>query len=815
VVSRLAGGRIRKPIKAGPADGVQTTADNIHSAEAPLREAVPELSVPVSGLALPDRAAGSIERVGSAGDPAEVAAEATARSIVDVLRTVNPAGPPAVHQGSGDGAVRRSTPVVGAEGGELDAGTSAEVRGLHGTGRPLPTSVRRSMESAFGTDLSDVRVHTGDTAARLNASLQSTAFTTGRDIAFADGMPDTRSRDGQHLLAHELAHVLQNRGPGPIRRTMRKQGVKQDTTFADLLQVASVRKASAAIRYVLRYWETSANQVTYTSATQLLATARAAAANMDAAFTDSLQTVDELDEFEKALGRLKLTAAPTLVQALAKRRQDLSNVWGKQLAPNYFLPNSTTPSHYSTPTALLTSQAQTSGRDDGAWVTTTNPITGAGGVTTGSTNADLLVEAKNEGSLFKVGDKYEEICKTCGRVTLASQFEVDHQQAFSEIRDNLIKLASAMTMDASLYQSVQKGTKGFNKLFEVTSKPGKTGFQVTALGAAVHLYSNDMQNLMRICRSCNGPWGKSDMAMVDWFRKSPYFGQEFLDAYSLPGSTFQVIARTKQGTGWGTAAKEWFANYHLPILKNQQLMAHLSEMVRQRLTEQSTTGVKAAREGNPTKKQKLQHETEQLGLNNEALLGSLEVERDYHSGTLLGQSPYQFAPNSPGRMKNEHIEVKKKREKRKRSESLARRPIFTTGRQDGCTGKDTNRPHSSADQDELDAYQLGYDEGFTQYVKLQEQGAADALTAQLDLDVATLTRPEVYLAAFKAVFEKRVQAFWDGNHAFTDDTGLDFGYATGDPHAQTLLRDYMFGYEDARQESKKQTTTTTVQMVTQ
>ncbi|MFL6162087.1 MAG: DUF4157 domain-containing protein [Jatrophihabitantaceae bacterium] len=818
MVNRLTGARTRKPTEAFETASEDRGSGEVRPAE-PVRAQLP---VPVAGLALPDRTAaesgrvataadhsGPVERVGSASDPAEAEAEATARSIVDVLRSVNPAGQPApmLESGNDYGTVRRSAAVVGAGGGELDGDTAGELRGLRGTGRPLPPAVRRSMESAFDTDLSDVRVHTGGTAARLNASLRSSAFTAGRDIAFADGLPDTRTEDGQHLLAHELAHVLQNRGPGPIRRTMHNTKTNKDITLLELMKSATIRKAPAAIRLVLRYWETSGDQIDYDNLKDLMDQAKAEAPKMDAAFAKSLKDADELDEFEKCLVRWKKPLVTALSVALAQRRQDLANVWGSQLGPGYVLPQYVNPSHYTTPSALLSSRAQTSGRDDGAWTTTTNPLPGTGGVTTGAPNADLLLEAQSQGALFKVGSDYQQLCATCGRMTLASQFEVDHQQAFSEIRDNLIKLASAMESDAGLYQSVQSGTTDFDDLFSVTGKPGTKGCQVTAFGAVVHLYSNDMQNLMRICRSCNGPWGKSDMDMVDWFRKSPYFGQEFLDTYSLPGAQLQVIARTNLGTGWGTAAREWFANYHLPILKNQELLAHLQEMVRQRLTEQSITGIKADKENNPTKKRKLQHHTEQLGRNNEALLGGIEVERDYHNGTLLGEQPYSFAPSSPRRMQNELIEVKKKRQKRKRGDSLAKRPPYLIGRQDGCTGTATNRPDSSADQDDLDAYQLGYDEGLTVYLKAREQGASDALTANLGLDLATVNLPDpAYGAAFTEVFQKRVQAWWDGKNAFTHDIGLDFDYATGDPHAQRLLRDYMLGYEYARQEAKNSVT---------
>jgi Domain of unknown function (DUF4157) len=797
-------GRIRKPI-----EGSGAAADHAEEAQ----ETRADRQVPVPGLALPERAASeSGTRVGPADDPAEAEAEATARSIVEVLRTVNPIAEPL--DGSADqagsapaaegGTVRRDA-VVGPEGGALDGATAGAIEQLRGTGRPLPAPVRRGMEVAFGADLGDVRLHTGGTAAQLNEALQSRAFTAGRDIAFADGMPDTTTADGQQLLAHELTHVLQNRGPSPIRRTIRKQGAKTDITLAELMQRATISGSAEAIQYVLRYWETSTTKITFTTLDGLVKQAKAAAPNMDAGFAKSLQDTDELDEFEKGLRRWKTPASLPLEQALAERRRDLSNVWGNQLGSNYTLPNYTTPTHYSTPKSLLSSHAQTTGRDDGGWVTTNNPIPGSGGLTTGSTNSDLLLQGQKEGSLFQVGHGYQQICATCGHLTPASQFEVDHQQAFSEIRDNLIKLASAMTSDPSLYQSVKKGAKNFDTMFSVTGTPGKTGFEVSAYGAVVHLYSNDMTNLMRICRSCNGPWGKSDMAMFDWFVKSPYFGQPFLNAYQPQNPQLQVIARTRQGKGWGEAAREWFATHHLPVLQNLQLLAHLQELVRQRLTEQSNTGVQAFQEVNTSKKRKLEDSRDQLDLNNKGMLAPLKVEHDYQDGTLLGEKPYEFAPSSPLRMTNETIDLKKKRQLRKRNEKLAKTKGYAVGEQDGQTGVDTNRPDSTADQDDQDAYQLGYEAGLKEHSKVVENGESDALATDLTFDVKSYAPiDQVYGEAFKEMFWKRLAAWWAGHDAFTQDTGLDVGYATGERHAQALLRDYMSGYERARTDSKQQ-----------
>jgi hypothetical protein len=78
----------------------------------------------------------------------------------------------------------------------------------------LPTSSRREMEERFGHDFSSVRVGIDAEADRLASSLGAHAFTVGENIAFAEGKFEPETGRGQHLLAHELAHVVQQREAG-------------------------------------------------------------------------------------------------------------------------------------------------------------------------------------------------------------------------------------------------------------------------------------------------------------------------------------------------------------------------------------------------------------------------------------------------------------------------------------------------------------------------------------------------------------------------------------------------------------------------
>lgn len=97
---------------------------------------------------------------------------------------------------------------------EFEAGADVEtaIQSARGNGRPLDGSARIQMESAFGTDFSAVRVHTGTQSDTLNQALSARAFTAGQDIFFRDGEYNPGNSNGRELLAHELTHVVQQTG---------------------------------------------------------------------------------------------------------------------------------------------------------------------------------------------------------------------------------------------------------------------------------------------------------------------------------------------------------------------------------------------------------------------------------------------------------------------------------------------------------------------------------------------------------------------------------------------------------------------------
>ncbi|MDR3573036.1 MAG: DUF4157 domain-containing protein [Anaerolineaceae bacterium] len=97
--------------------------------------------------------------------------------------------------------------------GSLQAGRQSTDQIAHqrAGGQPLPSPVQDQMETAFGTDFSQVRLHTGPEAQALSQALAARAFTSGSDIWLANA----NDANDASLLAHELTHVVQQGGQPP------------------------------------------------------------------------------------------------------------------------------------------------------------------------------------------------------------------------------------------------------------------------------------------------------------------------------------------------------------------------------------------------------------------------------------------------------------------------------------------------------------------------------------------------------------------------------------------------------------------------
>ena len=152
---------------------------------------------------------------------------------------------PGLQRSAGNRAVSelvRSPSTVG--GGALPASVRAV---LSSGGRPLDPATRDYMESRFGHDLGDVRLHTDARAAESARDVQALAYTVGQDIVLGASSDAPSSQRGHVLLAHELAHAIQQRGTGGPPPSADPHGAVESSANAAAHAVGNGGRLSSAL----------------------------------------------------------------------------------------------------------------------------------------------------------------------------------------------------------------------------------------------------------------------------------------------------------------------------------------------------------------------------------------------------------------------------------------------------------------------------------------------------------------------------------------------------------------------------------------
>ena len=138
---------------------------------------------------------------------------------------------------------------------QLTAQFATAVSGMRGGGRPLSPSLRAYFEPRFGHDFSRVRVHTEGRSNETARAIHARAYTIGQDVVFGSGEYLPFATEGKRLIAHELAHVVQQdrvstaKSPdwtsdtrsSPVRRPVSTNALSSTPYPADKRHTASER----------------------------------------------------------------------------------------------------------------------------------------------------------------------------------------------------------------------------------------------------------------------------------------------------------------------------------------------------------------------------------------------------------------------------------------------------------------------------------------------------------------------------------------------------------------------------------------------
>jgi hypothetical protein len=148
--------------------------------------------------------------------------------------------------------VQRASATANGRGGHAE---SAAVLSQLGAGRALDATTRLRMEAAFGSSFEHVRVHDDPDAAATARRLDAHAFTLGEHIAFASGNYRPGTRAGDDLLAHELAHTIQQRGAAPMLARKNAGGCAELAENVDEQRDENSRAGLAAHKQIQAYFK--------------------------------------------------------------------------------------------------------------------------------------------------------------------------------------------------------------------------------------------------------------------------------------------------------------------------------------------------------------------------------------------------------------------------------------------------------------------------------------------------------------------------------------------------------------------------------
>jgi hypothetical protein len=116
---------------------------------------------------------------------------------------------------------------------------------LNSPGQPLDSAMRAFMEPRFGHDFSNVRIHADERAAQSAHDVRAAAYTVGNHAVFAPDTYRPGTASGHRLIAHELAHVVQQQNTNSPPQAMPEIGHQDDRAEQEADAAAHAALATA------------------------------------------------------------------------------------------------------------------------------------------------------------------------------------------------------------------------------------------------------------------------------------------------------------------------------------------------------------------------------------------------------------------------------------------------------------------------------------------------------------------------------------------------------------------------------------------
>lgn len=181
-------------------------------------------------------------KIGASSDPEELEADRVADAVVN-------GSPKDISISETSDRICTKSYLDSADKSNIDVHSSALTTNGHGRG--LDTTEKDYFESRFNRNLGNVRIHDGRQAADASAAINARAFTLGNNIFLNSGEYDFSAQSGKKLMAHELAHTMQNFSKKTVRRDP-KPGIPNPLLMRDRFYEEAKEAATKGEKWKVR-----------------------------------------------------------------------------------------------------------------------------------------------------------------------------------------------------------------------------------------------------------------------------------------------------------------------------------------------------------------------------------------------------------------------------------------------------------------------------------------------------------------------------------------------------------------------------------